>query len=129
MTDLGSVTFKDLHLFPRTLFALGAALFISSLVPSLTPLTPHTPKFPVALLGLGLIFFAVGFNILYDLVRSCKQVFEQKDKESDAAATARKWNESVQRFVLWVESVVAIVIALLAFCWAGHRYYCGVFTH
>jgi hypothetical protein len=67
MADFGS-QFKVLHLFPRTLFALGAALFISSLVPSLTPLTP---KFPFALLGLGLIFFAVGFNILYDLVRSC----------------------------------------------------------
>jgi uncharacterized membrane protein len=110
MADLGSVAFKDLHLFPRTLFAIGAALFISSLVPSLTPLTP---KFPVALLGLGLIFFAVGFNILYDLVRSLKP--------GDT-----KWNESVQRIVLWAESVVAIVIALLAFGWAAHRYYCGV---
>jgi flagellar biosynthesis component FlhA len=121
MADFGSVIFTELHLFPRTLFALGAALFISSLVPPLAP-----PKFPVALLGLGLIFFVVGFNILYDLVRSWKQVFEQRDKESDTAATARKYNESVQRIVLWVESAAAILIALVAFCWAAHRYYCGV---
>jgi hypothetical protein len=112
MADLGPVTFNDLHLFPHTLFAIGAALFISSLVtPLVTPLTPKRP-FLFALLGLGLIFFAVGFNILYDLVRSCKP-------------DDTKWNERVQRFVLWAESVAAIVIALLAFCWAAHRY-CGV---
>jgi hypothetical protein len=83
MAGFGSVTFKELHLFPRTLFAIGAALFISSLI---------SPKCHLAglVLGLGLslIFFAVGFNILYDLVRSHDQVCEKKDKESDAAATA-----------------------------------------
>jgi Na+/phosphate symporter len=92
MADFGSVTFTELHLFPRTLFAIGAALFIFSLVPP--------TKFPVALLGLGLIFFAVAFNILYDLIRSWKRVFEKKDNESDAAAAARRSNENVQLVVL-----------------------------
>jgi hypothetical protein len=52
-------------------------------------------------------------------VRSWEQVFEQRDKESDAAAAARRSNENVQRIVLWVESAVAILIALLAFGWAA----------
>jgi hypothetical protein len=82
MADFGSVTFTGLHLFPRTLFAIGAALFIFSLVPP--------TKFPVALLGLGVIFFAVGFNILYDLIRSWKRVFEKKDEESSVLAAWAK---------------------------------------
>jgi hypothetical protein len=107
MADFGSVTFTELHLFPRTLFAIGAVLFIFSLV--IFSLVPPT-KFPVALLGLGLIFFAVGFNILYDLVRSWKQVSAPKPEETAEQAAAR-WNASVQRSFLWAESVIAIVIA------------------
>jgi hypothetical protein len=119
MADFGSVTFKELHLFPRTLFAIGAALLISSLV---------TPKCTLAVLALGLIFFAVGFNILYDLVRSCKQVFVKKPDETPEEAGARKWNESVQRSFLWGECVISILASLVAFCWVAHRYQCGLLT-
>jgi hypothetical protein len=53
--------FRELHLLPRVVFAIGAILFVISL---------NTKESALAFLGLALVFTAVGLNLLYDALHA-----------------------------------------------------------
>ncbi len=60
MPDLDSsflTHFRELHLLPRTVYAIGAALFITAL---------FTKNVALGLFGAGVVFLAVAGNLLID---------------------------------------------------------------
>jgi hypothetical protein len=57
----GTWHFRELHLFPRVIFAIGAILFVVSVAAKDAAFTR---------LGLAMVFAAVGYNLFYDWFRS-----------------------------------------------------------
>jgi hypothetical protein len=74
VADFGSLTFKELHLFPRAVFALGAVILAYGIV---------RDKPAHFFSGLALFFGAIGINILYDLHRT--------KTGKDTSAIEKKW--------------------------------------
>jgi hypothetical protein len=56
---LGSLAFAELHLLPRVIFAVGAAVFATSL---------FHPNPILASLGLGFVFIALAYNFFYSFI-------------------------------------------------------------
>jgi hypothetical protein len=52
--------FRELHLFPRIIFAIGAVLFVVSVAKDIA----------FTRLGIAIVFAAVGYNMFYDWFRS-----------------------------------------------------------
>ena len=60
LSDLSPLTyFKELHLLPRVIFTIGGALFFSGL---------FIKDWKVLLVGMGIVFIAVGYNFLANLL-------------------------------------------------------------
>jgi|SRR5450755_2444990 hypothetical protein len=56
---LGAIAFAELHLFQRVVFAIGAALFVAAII---------VHKIGLSTFGLGLIFLAVSYNLVFDFI-------------------------------------------------------------
>jgi hypothetical protein len=54
---LGAITFAELHLLQRVVFAIGAAFFVAAII---------AHNVGVGSFGLGLIFLAVSYNFFFD---------------------------------------------------------------
>jgi hypothetical protein len=54
---LGAITFAELHLLPRVVFAIGAAIFVAAII---------NQSVGLGTVGLGVIFTAVSYNLFFD---------------------------------------------------------------
>lgn len=54
---LGAITFSELHLLPRVVFAIGAAVFVTAII---------NQSVGLGTVGLGVIFTAVAYNLFFD---------------------------------------------------------------
>ena len=86
--------FRELHLLPRTIFAIGAALFTTSL---------FSKNCVVGFSGVGIVFFAVAWNMLINAI------WTQEGKRKD-----KVWKGGL------VQMALALVFAFVAFGFAYH---------
>jgi hypothetical protein len=94
--------FRELHLFPRVIFAVGAVLFVVSLVAN---------HFARSVLGLAVVFTAVAYNLAFDAyINRNREGYTPKDKT--------EW-----RFLV-VHSIASFLLALLfwfVFLWLARE--------
>jgi len=94
--------FRELHLFPRVIFAVGAVLFVVSLVAN---------HFARSVLGLALVFTAVAYNLAFD-------AYINKNREDPTPKDKIEWK------FLVVHSIASFVLALLfwfVFLWLARE--------
>ena len=93
---LGSLTFRELHLLPRVVFAIGAVFFVGGLF--------HSNPF-MASFGLGLVFLAVAYNLLFDFFLNLSTRAPEKNP--------KRFN--MERESLILHSMMCLILAIYCF--------------
>ena len=83
--------FRELHLFPRVIFGVGAVLFVVSLVAN---------HFLRCVLGLAVLFTAVSYNLAFD-------AYINRKKENPSPREKTEW-----RFLVG-QSIASLFLALV----------------
>jgi uncharacterized membrane protein len=96
--------FRELHLFPRVVFAIGAVLFVVSLVAN---------HFARSVLGLAVVFSAVAYNLAFD-------AYINRNRESPTPKDKTEWRFLVAHFIA---SFVLALLFWFVFLWLAREHF------
>ena len=98
----GKLHFKELHLFPRVIFAIGSILFVTSLLHG---------NHSLGSLGLAIVFLAVSYNLWFDRYINKDYTYPENERA----------RIEIERKFLKRHSIASLIVALLLF--GAHFYY------